>query len=366
MSPLKALVGSAAVLGVAIGQLACESDPTAPTPVEVVPTEGLVGFEARLDSLRVELQIPGLAAAIAEDDEIVWARGFGYADVRAGRLATDTTAFYLASVTKPIAAVVIMQLVEGGVLDLDDPISMYGVDLPSSGVIRVRHLLSHTSTGTPGAYFEYDGGRYCELDEVVEGVSGQTLAELLVQRILRPLEMRHTAPSVHDRADFAATGLDPEGFYANMARGYTLSGSEVIPAQHPGIFCAAAGLVSSVRDVAAFSIALSQDRLLRPETKDTMLTRTVSNVGITLPYALGWYVQYYKGLKLEWHSGQWTAQSSLLLRVPERGLTFVAVANTQMLTDPYPVGDGDVMQSAFARMFVDAFVFGDEPFPNGN
>lgn len=366
MSTLNAQLRSLAVLGMAIGHLACGSDLTAPTSIEVVPTEGLVGFEARLDSLRVELMIPGLAAAIAQDDEIIWARGFGYADAHAGRLATDTTAFYLASVTKPVAAVVIMQLVEDGVLGLDDPISMYGVDLASNGVIRVKHLLSHTSKGTPGSHFDYDGGRYCELDAVVESASGRTLAELLVERVLRPLEMRHTAPSVYDPADFAATGLDPEEFYANMARGYTLDGARVVRVQYPGIFCAAAGLISSVRDIATFSIALSRDRLLWPETKETMLTRTVSDAGVTLPYALGWYVQYYNGLKLEWHSGEWTGQSSLLLRVPERGLTFVAVANTQMLTDPYPVGDGDVMQSDFARMFVDAFVFGDEPFPSGN
>ena len=59
-------------------------------PVNVTPSEGLQGFEAQLDSIRVELQIPGMAAAIAEGDAVVWARGFGLADVENGRPATDT------------------------------------------------------------------------------------------------------------------------------------------------------------------------------------------------------------------------------------------------------------------------------------
>lgn len=92
-------------------------------PVTVAPTDGLHGFEAALDSIRVGLEIPGFAAAIAHGNEIVWSRGFGLADVERGRPATDTTCFYVASVTKSVAAIVLMQLVEEGRVTLDDPIS---------------------------------------------------------------------------------------------------------------------------------------------------------------------------------------------------------------------------------------------------
>jgi CubicO group peptidase (beta-lactamase class C family) len=88
------------------GLLSACGDSLPTGPVDVVPTEGLQGFEASLDSVRVALRIPWLAAAIALDDRIVWSRGFGYADVEAGIPASDTTAFYLASVTKPIGAIV--------------------------------------------------------------------------------------------------------------------------------------------------------------------------------------------------------------------------------------------------------------------
>jgi len=57
-----------------------------------------------------------------------------------------------------------MQLVQEGVISLDDPVSKYGVELESEGMILVRHLLTHTSTGVPGTSFVYDGGRYAYLD----------------------------------------------------------------------------------------------------------------------------------------------------------------------------------------------------------
>jgi CubicO group peptidase (beta-lactamase class C family) len=172
------------------------------------------------------------------------------------------------------------------------------VDLDSDGVIRVRHLLNHTSEGVPGSEHHYSGQRYLELDKVIEGASGRTLAELLVERIIEPLGLRHTAPSIWDTEDFAVTRYDAQEFYGNMARGYRLDGSAIVPERHPEIFCSSAGLLSSVRDVASFSIALDQGRLLDPETRELMLTRTVSNSGQPFTYGLGWYVQYHRGLKL--------------------------------------------------------------------
>ncbi|UCF20451.1 MAG: beta-lactamase family protein [Gemmatimonadota bacterium] len=353
---------AASVVALLALNTACGSGPTEPTPVEIVPMEGLTGFEALLDSIRVELRIPGMAAAIAKDDEIVWSRGFGYADVESRKLATDTTAFYLASVTKPYGAVIVMQLVEEGVLSLDDPVSTYGVELEADGVIRVRHLLNHTSEGVPGSRHHYDGGRYAELGTVIQRASGRTFGDLLVERILKPLGLRHTAPDVQT-LDFRWAGLDRDAFMANMASPYELEDGVVVPSFHERHFSPAAGLISSVRDVADFSIALDQNLLLAPETKELMLTPTVLNDGSTCSYALGWYVQHYRGVRLEWHGGEWNAQSALLLRAPEHGLTFVALANTRRMSGAYLMGIGDVMQSGLAQLFVNAYVLGDEPLP---
>ncbi len=351
-----------ACAGLGMVLLACGDAPV--EPVGVFATDGLVGFEAQLDSIRFALRIPGMAAAIAQDDEIVWSRGFGYADVDEGRLASDTTSFHLASVTKPIAAIIVMQLVEQGVISLDDPIAQYGIDLPSAGTIYVRHLLDHTSEGAPGDVHRYDGMRHLELGNVILEATGRTLAELLVERVLQPLELRHTAPNVELLGDFLVTGFDRRAFYANMARPYELVDGQVIPLSHPRHFSASGGLLASVRVVAAISIALDQDRLLDRETKNLMLSPSVwIDADDGKSYGLGWYVQTYEGVTLEWHGGEWDAQSALLLRAPEKKLTFVAAANTRRMSGAYYMGRGDVMESGVARLFVESFVLDDKPLP---
>ncbi len=344
--------------------LGCGSDTTEPAgSIEVLPMAGLEGFEAQIDSLRVELKIPGLGAAIAKDGAIVWSMGFGYADAEVERPATPTTPFHLASLTKPFAATIVMQLVEEGAVDLDDPVSDYGVNLQANGVIRVRHLLTHTSEGVPGSQYAYNGGRFAELDRVIQGATNRTFGELLVEEILQPLQLRHTAPNPRHGA-FYLTGLDRDAFMAEMAAGYTLQDSEVYPMNQPTYFGTAAGLVASAEDMATFSLAIDQGLFLEPETWDSVFTPAVSNTGETLPYGFGWFIQYYEGAKLEWHYGYWDSNSSLIVRAPEKGMTFVVLANTNMLSRPYGLGlDNNVMRSDMARLFVEPFVVGDQPLP---
>jgi len=207
-------------LAVAIALLTAGCGDTPSEPVTVPPTEGLQGFEGQIDSIRVELQIPGMAAAIAQGDQIVWSRGFGLADVERGRPATDTTSFYVASVTKPIAAIVLLQFVEQGVVNLDDPISKFGVSLEPKGLITVRHILNHTSEGTPGSVHKYNHERYIQLGKVLRKASGETFAQLLAKQILRPLALRHTAPDPNLLGDFFAAGLNRQDFIANVAAPY--------------------------------------------------------------------------------------------------------------------------------------------------
>ena len=89
-----------------------------------------------------------------------------------------------------------MQLVQEGKIKLDDPVSKYGITLESEGVIRVKHLLSHTSEGNPGARYSYNGNRFAELDRVIERATGKSFGELLIANILDPLDMSETAPNV--------------------------------------------------------------------------------------------------------------------------------------------------------------------------
>src|ERR671918_451550 len=156
----------------------------------------LAEFEKTLDTIRQDLKIPALSAAIVKDQKVVWARGFGYADVENKIPATEHTAYHLASLTKTFASTILMQLVQEGKIKLDDPVSKYGITLESDGVIRVRHLLSHTSEGNPGEQYRYNGNRFAELDKVVERATGKSFAEVLIANILDPLGMNETAPNV--------------------------------------------------------------------------------------------------------------------------------------------------------------------------
>jgi len=153
-------------------------------------------LETQLESLRQELKIPAYSAAIVKDQKMIWAKGFGFADVENKIPATEHTAYHLASLTKTFGSTILMQLVQDGKIKLDDPASKYGITLESPGVITVRHLFSHTSEGNPGEQYRYNGNRFAELDKVVERATGKSFAELLIANILDPLGMSETAPNV--------------------------------------------------------------------------------------------------------------------------------------------------------------------------
>jgi len=356
-----------AVVVLIAASLGCGSDTTEPidTPIVIEYMEGLTGFESQLDSLRVELHTPAFGAAIVKDEQIVWSKGFGFADVDEGRLATATTSFHLASLTKTFASTIVMQLVEQGLVDLDDPVSDYGINLTANGTIRVRHLLNHTSEGVPGTNYQYNGNRFGELDQVIFSVTNRRFSQLLVEEILQPLQLRNTAPNVRS-VDFPVAGLDRDAFTANMASPYEWESPRVVRKEsYPSYFGSAGGLIASAEDMAKYSIAIDQGMFLQPATWDSVFTPARNPSGEVLPYALGWFIHMHQGIELQWHYGYWDANSSLIVRVPEQGLAFIVVANTSMLSRPYNLGvDSDVLRSDVARLFIESFVTGNEPLPS--
>ena len=331
-----------------------------PVTTFTAPAANLAEFELRIDQLRRELNVPGLGLAIAKDQKVVWSRGLGLADREAAIPPTGDTSFHLASLTKTFASTVILRLVEQGLVGIDDPVSSYGVVIPNGTVITVRHLMTHTSESTPpGAGFRYNGDRYQLLQQVVERATGQAFGSLLVSGILKPLELRHTAPNVEDPANFALTGLDPVEFRRNLAKPYAVEGSTITPGTYPKLFGAAAGLIGSANDVAQYSMAIDRNAFLRPDTQAMAFTQA----GPGIPYGLGWFVQTIGDMKVVWHYGLWTANSSLIIKVPSKGLTFIALANSDRLTSTVNLGLGDLMVSPVAREFVNGFVIGNGQVP---
>ncbi len=105
------------------------------------------------------------------DQRVVRSKGFGFADAERRIPAVPETLYHVASLTKPLAATLLLQLAEQGKLDLDEPMSRYSADFKDSGV-RVKHLLSHTPEGTPGERYNYNGERLVASQFVVPPLGG--------------------------------------------------------------------------------------------------------------------------------------------------------------------------------------------------
>lgn len=320
-------------------------------------------FEAELESLRQEMKIPGLSAAVVMDQKLVWARGFGYADVENRIEVTPGTPFHLASVTKTVAAVLMMQLVQEGVISLDDPISRYGIELESDGVILVRHLLMHASTHVPGTTYAYDGDRYAYLSQVAERATGKTFGALVQERILDPLGMTNTWMQYTPCAIELGRSPYPIDFdfsKVEIARPYQLDSSfEVIPGINKNRgFTAAAGLISTAVDLAKFDIALDQNVLLNQGTKENMLAPAISIYPDQpdLAHGLGWFSQDFMDVRLNWHLGCGPPTiSAIIIKAPEQNLTFIILANTDLLCVQVP--HGDISYQTMVLAFYETFIY---------
>jgi CubicO group peptidase (beta-lactamase class C family) len=322
-------------------------------------------FEKKIDDLRSHLAIPGMSAVIVKDQRVLWAKGFGFADLENRIPATPDTPYPIASLTKTFAATLIMQLVEQGKLHLDEPMSHYSSDFADDSV-RIKHLLSHTSKGTPGDRYEYDGNRYDYLTPVIEKNYGKAFVELIVETFFDPLRMSSSVP-VHDiveRSDrwAASLGQDRLSRYratlSRLAQPYTLYGDDIVHTYYPpkDSIGAAAGLISTVLDLATYDAAIDRHAFLKSETQQKSWTAFVSNSGQRLPYGLGWFVTDYHGHKLIWHYGHWgTGFSAIYLKVPEKDLSLVMLANSEALADhQFQVGE-DIVNNAFACGFLGLF-----------
>ncbi|MDJ0838710.1 MAG: serine hydrolase [Acidobacteriota bacterium] len=309
---------------------------------DLEPVADMAAFGEAVEQFRQDMSIPGLSAGIVRDGELVWSGGFGDAEVGCRIEASPETCYSVGSLTKPVAAVVIMQLVEEGLLDLDTPVSNFGVPLDNAQNITVRHLLTHTSEGKPGSSFNYDGDRFAFLENVIQGATGRPFADLVTERIIDPLNMKHTLPMIYEQV-----------WQLPNAQGYCLTGNSIV--QYNYHFSPAAGLFSNVPDFARFAIALGKGDLLGPQTRKEMLTPMISNAGETLPYGLGWFIQEIEGEKVIWHGGTWEGASALMVLLPDQDLAFFIMANNQMLSwMMYP--EGDVRYSPIARLFLESFV----------
>lgn len=319
---------------------------------------------------RDRMGTPGLTVAIARGDQVVWSGGFGLADVENDVPVRADSVFRIASISKPMTAVAVMQLVERGRVSLDDPIQKYVPAYPDKGeqVVTVRHLLTHTSgirhyragemesrephvtlasaiaifkddplLFPPGTRYLYSTYAYNLLAGVVERASGLSFGEYLRTRIWEPAGMR-------------ATGLEhPHEIVPRRVRQYVRGGGTPplrnAPYADLSIKWAGGGIIASAIDLARFDIALTDGRLLRPETMSAMYVPARLTEGNVTGYGLGWMVfRDDQGRSWVGHSGGATGGTTYLLRDPARR---VAVA---VLTNVGNAGDLRDLALALARV----------------
>lgn len=340
----------------------------------------LRAFAAELDSLRKAHQVPGLAAAIVHDQEVIWSKGYGMAYLDDEVPVTPDTPFWIASITKTFVGLLFLQLEADGVISLDDRINdvpewddfceafsesgiIFGQDLRCGEAITIRQILNHTVNGEPGTRFFYNPIMYSRLSRFIEHVHGHsvrsvegrqnTLAKLVQERILAPARMQRTMSSQWQREKALV--------FFDMAQGHgTEDGYYVRRPRPERELAGGAGIVSTVEDLARYDIALDTGTLASEAIMEKLFTPAVTPDGTVLPYAFGWYVQEYRGERLVWHSG-WDEEagfSALYLKVPERDLTLILLANGEGVWWGNPLDRAEVERSAFASAFLDRFVIG--------
>lgn len=278
---------------------------------QVVPDLVFVGEEPPPQSLRERMErhgVPGLSVAVMLDGEIAWARGYGLADVASGREVTSETLFQAASISKPVAAMAALRLVQQGALDLDDDVNSHLTawsvpehEWSESEAVTLRRLLSHTAGTTvhgfpgyargseiptavavldgagntdpvvvdiePGSRFRYSGGGYTIVQQLLDDLSGKPFEELLAESVLDPLGMT--------RSSFGTPKEAP-------ASGYRSDDTVVEGDWHVYPELAAAGLWTTPSDLARFALALQQgaNAVLDAEHVEAMLTPVVDRQGL--------------------------------------------------------------------------------------
>jgi CubicO group peptidase (beta-lactamase class C family) len=142
---------------------------------------------------------------------------------------------------------------------------------------------------------------------------------------------------------------------ARIAKPYVVGDSGPTLSEYPpkGIN-ASAGLVSTVRDLARYDAAIDAHVLMSSSTQLIAWTPFRLTSGREAPYALGWFVQSTVAGRAVWHYGQWPTFSSLILKLPDRGVTLILLANSDGLSSRFPLPSGDVAVSPFARAFIQA------------
>jgi CubicO group peptidase (beta-lactamase class C family) len=332
------------------------------TPV-FTPFGALPVLDNYLEALRKQAGIPGLSAAVVRDGVVIWEKGYGYQNTASRIPATPDTPYLVGDLSGTIAAALLLECSERRQLYLDDPIRKYGGELPEAGV-TIRQVLSHTTPGLDEP-FTYAPDRYAQLTAVMEHCGEARSYRKSVALLLERAAMRDSVPgtdlwhsdTVLREGEFEGEDVDRyRRVLDRMAVPYRVdtrlrAERTELP---PMTMAASSGLVSTVRDLARLDAMLdSPEGILHQETLDMAWNPVVTPAGFVSPMGLGWFVQSHRGERVVWHFGNiGNAYSSLLLKLPDRKITFILLANSDGLSATFQLPAGNVTKSLFATLFL--------------
>ncbi|MFO7678665.1 MAG: serine hydrolase domain-containing protein [Chloroflexota bacterium] len=334
-----------------------------PAALAAQSNDRLPTIDSFVDERMDSLNIPGAALAIVREGEIVHLAGYGVAN-EAGDPVTPQTPFLLASLSKPVTAVAVMQLVEAGQIELDAPIQQYLPWLLPDTPITVRHLLHQTSgldetqgyrrnlepdapdalaasirgladtelNNLPGTTFEYSNSNYDVLGLLIETVTGQPYPDYIQAQIFTPLAMNNSFTAL---SEARAAGMS-SAFYPFFGRQTNFD--DRMP--YTRAVQPSAGLIGSAEDMAHFALAQLQDG----RYQSTQLLSPASMVALHTPdpaispgvqYAMGWVVYDFDDAALPGeavpvglsHAGDWLGYGHLMQLIPEYDLGLVLLTS---------------------------------------
>ena len=302
-------------------------------------------FAKELNELKTYFHIPGLAALIVQDGEVLFEEYLGYANLQDSTRVDKNTSFPIASLTKIFSGVLIMKLVEEGKISLKTPINQYLKESPLNDSISIEHVLTHTSQGEPGQNFYYSY-RFGALTPVIEKASDKDIKAAVSSLIFQPANMSSSW--------FLTDSLETKKHKQEFAHPYLFNESTQSGPIEYGV-SASAGIVSTARDLVKFSQALDDTTLISDSSKQVLF----STLKEGLPYGHGIFNQKFGEHQILWGYGQYDAYSSLFLKVPEKKLTLVLLANNNLMSDPARLIYGDITSSLFALSFLKNYVVND-------
>jgi len=323
-------------------------------------------FGDYLEALRAQSGIPGLSAAVVGDNDILWERAFVQQDLERSIATRSDTPFHVDGLTQIFTASMVLRCVEDGQLSLDDRVAQYSPASPDAAA-TLRQILTHTSGAPDNPIFSYHPERLTPLASAIQACTGTTYRTALTA-LLERFAMIDSVPGqdavkvLVPPADDAPT-QDQLDRYASvllrLAKPYAvdLKGRAAGSQYSTTALTPAGGLISTTRDFAKFDLALRKGVVVRPETLAASWQPPVGRNGLRLPHAIGWFVQTYKNETVLWQFGlQDNASSSLVIKLPGRGLTLVLLANGDGLIKAFAPTAGDVTISPFGRVFLGLFI----------